>query len=231
MNVTIIHSNGRKENTWEITQMFRYQLSKYQKIEFKEHDLSSEFPYFCTGCHNCFLHGEQTCPHFQKLQPILEDFLSADGVILDSPVYCMDVSGQMKSFLDHLGYMWIAHRPRIANFFAVGMAISTASNGGCSYTNKTMERSFEYLGFRRWYHLGVLKSEIEEEKTRKRVVKAAKKFYQTMLNKDEIHPHLYQQLFFQIMKKKILSADQLSLDRQYWDSKGWLEGMKPWKYE
>ena len=52
-----------------------------------------------------------------------------------------------------------------------------------------------------------------------------------MLNKDEIHPHLYQQLFFQIMKKKILSADQLSLDRQYWDSKGWLEGMKPWKYE
>jgi NAD(P)H-dependent FMN reductase len=48
-------------------------------------------------------------------------------VIVDSPVYCMGISGAMKNFPDHLGYRWFSHRPHPSMASKTGVAISTAA--------------------------------------------------------------------------------------------------------
>lgn len=52
----------------------------------------------CDGHDNC---GErEACPHDDDMPGVLEQVYGADGLILASPVYYENVSGQMKVFMD-----------------------------------------------------------------------------------------------------------------------------------
>ena len=52
----------------------------------------------CDGHENC---GERaSCPHDDDMPGVLEQVYAADGLILASPVYYENVSGQMKTFID-----------------------------------------------------------------------------------------------------------------------------------
>ena len=94
--------------------------------------LPKDFGEFCLGCTNCFIKGEETCPHHEKLKPIIDAIDEADVVILTSPVYVMHASGSMKAFLDHLGYRWMVHSPEPTMFMKQGVCISTAAGAGMS---------------------------------------------------------------------------------------------------
>jgi multimeric flavodoxin WrbA len=52
---------------------------------------------FCGGHVFC---GERACPHDDDMAGILEQAYAADGVILATPIYYENVSGQMKTFMD-----------------------------------------------------------------------------------------------------------------------------------
>ncbi|HJW76760.1 MAG TPA: flavodoxin family protein [Thermoleophilia bacterium] len=52
----------------------------------------------CDGHENC---GERAaCPHDDDMPGVLEQVYGADGLILATPVYYENVSGQMKTFID-----------------------------------------------------------------------------------------------------------------------------------
>lgn len=232
MKIVIIHSNKRKENTYKVSKQFQESLEQLTDLEIKEYTLSTDFPYFCTGCHSCFLNGEHTCGHFETLRPFAEEIEWADGVVLTSPVYVMGPTANMKAFLDHLGYMWLAHRPREENFKKVGMSLATAAGGGLSDTNKMMSATFKYLGFKRYYSFGCRVLDIEKPKTKKQLDQAAKKYYNAYAKREQLGQLPFQKLFFNIMKgmvKKYEPGSMLYRDREYWESKGWLGGKNPWK--
>ncbi|MDO5520930.1 MAG: NAD(P)H-dependent oxidoreductase [bacterium] len=50
--------------------------------------------------------------------------------MIDSPCYCMGMTGALKSFLDHLAYLWLSHRPHPQMFHKVGVVISCAGGAG-----------------------------------------------------------------------------------------------------
>jgi multimeric flavodoxin WrbA len=52
---------------------------------------------FCSGHVFC---GERACPHDDDMAGILETVYAADGLILATPIYYENVSGQMKTFMD-----------------------------------------------------------------------------------------------------------------------------------
>jgi multimeric flavodoxin WrbA len=52
---------------------------------------------FCSGHVFC---GELACPHDDDMASILEQVYAADGLILATPIYYENVSGQMKTFMD-----------------------------------------------------------------------------------------------------------------------------------
>ena len=52
---------------------------------------------FCSGHVFC---GERPCPHDDDMAGILEQVYAADGLLLATPIYYENVSGQMKTFMD-----------------------------------------------------------------------------------------------------------------------------------
>lgn len=66
-----------------------YELVDMGKIEIKP----------CTGCSECMMY-EGKCPIEDDMQGLYEKLMEADGIILGSPTYYMNVSGAVKCFID-----------------------------------------------------------------------------------------------------------------------------------
>ena len=74
----------------------------------------------CDGHENC---GERdSCPHEDDMPGVLEQVYAADGLILATPIYYENVSGQMKTFMDrnatrYYHEQWLA--PKVVGLIAV----------------------------------------------------------------------------------------------------------------
>lgn len=64
------------------------------------------YDYSYTGCKSCFAckEGRSHCLFPDDIHEILSDAFRADGLVFASPIYFMDVSAQMKAFLERLMY-------------------------------------------------------------------------------------------------------------------------------
>ena len=130
MKITVINGSMRHGITWHCLEIMKQELAEYGEVEVEEFFLPEDMPHFCQGCFSCFMKGEDTCPHAAAVQPLAQAILRADVVALTSPVYAMDVSGQMKALLDHLCYQWLSHRPHPLMFNKIGLILTTAAGSG-----------------------------------------------------------------------------------------------------
>lgn len=231
MKVTVINGNARRGSTWHSMDAIVQELGRYGGVEKTEFFLPADLPNFCTGCYSCFYKGEQTCPHAQNVQPIAEAILEADVVILTSPVYGMDVTGQMKALLDHLCYMWISHRPNPRMFGKVGLAVATTAGAGLGHTAKTMCHSLKFWGAARVlsckYAVSAMKWSDVSEKRKARVSKdamrLAKKIARYVERGDKLRAPLFRSFFMGIMKGMMSKNTWNPRDRQHWEDNGWIK--------
>ena len=89
---------------------------------------------FCSGHVYC---GERACPHDDDMAGILEQVYCADGLLLATPIYYENVSGQMKTFMDrnatrYYGEQWLTAK-------VVGL-IAVAAESGADDTLAAMRR-------------------------------------------------------------------------------------------
>lgn len=65
----------------------------------------------CMSCMACKVKGKASniCKFKDALTPILEDIANADGLVLGSPIYFGDVTGQMRAFLERLAFPWLSY--------------------------------------------------------------------------------------------------------------------------
>lgn len=70
MRVVTINGQNHKGSTYHIGRMLAEKLCDGDEIE--EIFLPRDFPYFCTGCSQCFLKSETLCPHYEALKPLVE---------------------------------------------------------------------------------------------------------------------------------------------------------------
>ncbi len=235
MKITVIYGNNRKESTYNLVQLFKEKLNQHGEMEFTEIFMPVELPEFCRGCFNCILEREKTCPDSEQVQPIIDKMLAADGIILASPVYVLDVSGPMKNILDHLCYLWMPHRPNNQFFSKTGFVLSIAAGTGTKRTNKTLKLSLDYLGFKRIYSYGANVaasdwsgvSAKKKDKIEADLTKIAAKFHQATLNREKLSYRPKTRAIFLMMRKLIRSYDQGNLDRAYWQEQGWFDGNSP----
>ena len=61
------------------------------------------------------------------------------------------MSGQLKTFLDHLAYRWMAHRPYPKIFNKVGLVVSTAAGAGTKKVTKSLSDNLFYWGVPKIY--------------------------------------------------------------------------------
>ena len=65
----------------------------------------------CMSCMACKLKGKASniCCFKDALAPVLEDIAQADGLVLGSPIYFGEVTGQMRAFLERLAFPWLSY--------------------------------------------------------------------------------------------------------------------------
>lgn len=230
MKITVIHGQDHKGCTYNLAHMLIKKA--FDEPEVTEFFLPRDFSDFCTGCNSCFTEGEETCPHRGPLAPIVESMIDADVIVLASPTYCFAPTGQMKAFLDHLGYMWMSHRPHPSMFRKIGISVSACAGKGCDDTVKDLDEQMFMMGIMKRFTFGYVTAvdawdNISDEALKKindESDKIAKKIRGT-----DIKPDSKMKLTYTFMRLNQKSNTWNPLDKDHWQEQGWLDGKKPWE--
>lgn len=230
MKTLIINGQNHHGSTYHIAK----ELADKIGGETKEFFLPKDFGDFCLGCTNCFTKGEKTCPHYDKLKPIVDAIDEADVVILASPVYVMHSSGSMKAFLDHLGYRWMIHRPEEKMFKKLGVCVSTAAGAGMKSTNKDMADSLFNWGIPKIYKYGIAVAatswnDISEKKMATIHKDTNQLAAEIRNNYSNVKPGFKLKALFMLCRF-IQKNGYNPKDMEYWKQKGWTERKRPWSY-
>lgn len=220
-----------KGNTRAITDLFLNELND-KNNEFDEIVLPKDMQEICYGCANCILKGEEKCPHFNSVHPIVERIEKADLVIIATPVFAMSCSSGLKALFDHMCYMWLPHRPNKKMFQKVGLIITSAAGSGVKDTVRLVKRNMFYWGISNISNYGVTTMKMggnyidyeNKDKIKRQVKNQAKKIKK---NLNKINVGFKTKLYFKIfgmMQKNGWNK----IDSDYWKEKGWLNGKKPY---
>ena len=111
--IIIIEGGPRKNfNTASMLQKFAEgAMSLSDKIEVKTVRLYGLDYKGCMSCMACKVKGKASnvCKFKDALTPVLEEIAEADGLVLGSPIYFGDVTGQMRTFLERLAFPWLSY--------------------------------------------------------------------------------------------------------------------------
>ena len=211
MKYVIINGSPRKKHTWEVVK----QVEKSLNGEFEEIQLMKEKIPICNGCFKCFVEGEEKCPHYDKIHPIAERLKSADGLIIASPVYAMNVSSLLKNLFDHTAYLY--HRPK---FFSLkALVVVTTAGAGHKKVAKYIDETLRHWGVNRVYKLAFAcggKDSLDTEK----IDMMAKKFRDDV-ESGKIHSPKYMNiLYYNVWRRFALNEDHLEPDKKYWRETG-----------
>ncbi len=234
MKITVINGSMRHGNTWQCADLIMKELASVEETEIKEFFLPRDMPHFCCGCFSCFFNGEDTCPHAQSVQPIAEALLNADLIVLNSSVYALDVTGQMKALLDHLCYQWMSHRPNPRMFNKVALTVVTTAGAGLSHATKTLRNSLRFWGVKRIHSFkGAVAaskwSEITEKnqaKIKKETARIARRVAHDVKNAKKLPSPLIRGIMMKAMAGAMHKYENWNpRDLQYWESNNWFKGV------
>ncbi|MCP4180800.1 MAG: flavodoxin family protein [bacterium] len=110
MKVIAFNGSPRKSGNTHILIQTVFEELKKEGIKTEEINIATKPYRGCMGCQKCFENGDGKC--IIKTDDLNDQFakmIEADGIILGSPVYCGDLSGQMKSFIDRTSFLNFAN--------------------------------------------------------------------------------------------------------------------------
>ncbi len=232
MKVVIVHGQNHKGSTYNIAKIIAGKIAENDDI--KEFFLPNDFYDFCCGCTQCFEKSEKLCPHYEKLNVITEKIDEAGVIILASPVYVYHCTGAMKAWLDHYGWRWLVHRPEEKMFSKQAVVISTAAGAGMKSANKDMKDSLSFWGIPKIYSIGIAVKAVSwnqvsssvKEKIERKTDRIAKKIKKSGIKR---RVGFKGRILFNAMSMLNRKGGMNPADCEYWKSKGWTEGKKPWK--
>jgi multimeric flavodoxin WrbA len=235
MKIVVVHGQTHKGSTYHVTACILQALEKElgENAQVTQIFLPADTDCFCVGCYACFERGEQFCPHADTIQPIVRALLEADLLVFESPCYVLGMSGQLKALLDHMAYLWMAHRPDARMFSKIGLAVSTAAGMGAGKTTRAIGDSLLFWGVAKTFRYGVnVAAKCWEEVAPKRREKVAR---QTARLAQKIAralrrpiPGARTKAMFCFMRSGQKSNAWNPTDRAHWEENGWLRGKNPW---
>lgn len=225
MKIAVVHGQAHKGSTYHLTHMLldRFNGEETDVLEFYVNDLGN-----CTGCFTCIRKDEKHCPHRKQTAPVIEAIEAADIIIMDSPNYVMGMSGQLKTFCDHMGYRWMSHRPHSSMRDKIGVAVSTAAGAGALKVTKDICSQFFWWNVGKTYCLPFIAaaSSWNEVKPGKRIKmeKAVDKLAKKINRKTgKVKPGIKSRLYFFIMKGMHKNMSYNPVDSAYWKNQGWIK--------
>ena len=238
MKIVLIHGQNHKGSTYMIARELADKVKDKAQggAEIKEFFLPEAFDEPCRGCFSYFENDLTKCPHYLKLEPVAEAVLSANLLILESPVYVYHASGQMMNLLDHFGTWWVVHRPRAEMCKKQAVVIATAAGGGMKSTVKDMADSLEMWGIARIYKYGVAvqagaPGEIREGIIKKIHGKTDKLSDAICRNAGRCGMNSRGKRWFFLMRFAHKHFPPMEPDYSYWEERGWHGRKRPWNQD
>jgi multimeric flavodoxin WrbA len=141
MKVVAFNGSPRKDGntTILINRVFR-RLEK-EGVETELVQLSGKEIHGCIACYKCFENKDRRCAvKTDTANECIEKMIEADGIILGSPVYLMDVTAEMKALIDRAGFVSLANGGMHKN--KVGAALVALRRAGAIHALDTMDHFF-----------------------------------------------------------------------------------------
>ncbi len=219
--LAIMGSPKGKGAGYKIVRMIEDRMKAMGDVEFtylflKDADLKS-----CTGCYTCMARGEDKCPLKDDRPAIEQMLLTADGVIISSPLYVLNVSWLMKNFIDRFAYT--NHRPR----FHCQKVLAVVNMGGDSPKSALSLLRNALGGSRIVHELGIAtppwpQTKRAVAKKERAIHAAAKKFYQACLDATLPSPTLKSLILFFFRQEAYLQCRQyLPADYAFYNGKAY----------
>ncbi|MEI6100352.1 MAG: flavodoxin family protein [Eubacteriales bacterium] len=98
----------------------------------------------CTSCFACKLKGGKSygmCAVQDDLQPVLRKIEQADALLLGSPIYLGNVTGEMRSFMERLVFQYLVYDADRSSLFKNKIPV------GLIYTLGAPEEQMRQMGF------------------------------------------------------------------------------------
>ena len=233
MNVLVISGSPRRKDSYQVCMEIWKELKKYDSgIELEYLQLSQSSISECRGCAICFQKSELLCPcKDDEIGSIKEKMKNADAIILSSPVYAYQVTGQMKLFIDRLSYLF--HRPEFCG--KPVLIVVTTDGGGSKQVYKYLKMTVSGWAMDLVGDVQIISPMYFENrepksvfkfnkriyaKGQKRIKILAKKLYEKMRQRNRKAPTFYDIFLFNCLRSKIYTSDA---DRIYWRNKGWID--------
>lgn len=224
MKVVLLHGQKHHGSTWNTSHILLKELvtDKDKFLEFYVNDI----PY-CIGCYTCILKEEENCPHREITKEIISSIEQADVIIVDSPNYCMCMTGQLKTFFDHMAYRWFSHRPLGNMQHKIGVAISTTAGMGAGSVTKQIKKQLFWWGIPRVYRLNVAVAAANwndvKPETKEKIAKKSKRIANKIRRKNgHVKKGFRQRVIFKLMGKMQKAGLGTPKDLAYWKEQGWL---------
>lgn len=222
--ILVIMGSPRKGNTFRACEELMEQMQQHLPVTFeylwlKDADLAP-----CRGCLACFSQGEEKCPNHDDASLIEQKMHEADAVVFATPVYGMNVSGQMKIFIDRLSYIF--HRPRF--FSQKALLLTTAGVIGNEDVLKYLDTVARLWGFEVAGKAGLITAApvpyYQIDKNREAIARAARDFAAALQRGSRKSPGMMDVFIFRGQRGAFSQLAEISpADYTYWKEKGWFD--------
>ena len=211
MKYLIINGSPRKKNTYRIVKQVMSNLDG----EFEEINLIKQKIPMCNGCNRCIMESETECRHFETVNPIVEKISEADGLIITSPVYAMNVTGLLKNFFDHTAYIY--HRPQF--FDKKALVVVSTAGAGHKKVAKYIDETLRHWGFNNVHKIAMKCGGMEHLET-KEIDRTAQKFRKDLESGKMHNPKFMDLVYYNIWRSMSLSENPIPGDKRFWQSTG-----------
>ncbi len=137
MKVVAFNGSPRRDgNTAEILNIVLGELAKHN-VETELVQVGGTCIRGCTSCYGCYKTKNKRCVITDDpVNEWIEKMLSADGIILGSPVYFYDLTSEMKAFIDRAGFVGRANGRMYSQ--KAGAAVVALRRSGAAHTLDSM---------------------------------------------------------------------------------------------
>ena len=141
MKVIGFNGSPRKDGNTRIMIHNIFRVLEKEGIETELVQLSHKKIHGCIACYKCQENKDQRCAvNDDAANEYIEKILQAQGVVLGSPVYFMDVTPEMKALMDRVGFVSRSNGGIFRN--KMGSLVAVARRAGAMHTLDTMSHFF-----------------------------------------------------------------------------------------
>ncbi|WP_088187135.1 NAD(P)H-dependent oxidoreductase [Desulfosporosinus sp. FKA] len=233
MRISVLMGSPRKKDSFNICKEIEEQIKLYSKtVEFDYIFLKDYKIKDCRGCCLCFQKSENNCPcRDDDLNGIKKQLFSADALIVASPVYAYQITGQLKRFIDRMSYLF--HRQEMVGKPA--LIVVTTDGGGSKQVYKYLKMVMSGWGLdivgnlqiaspmyfaKRKPQGAFVYDQYYFEKKSKKIRLVSAKLLERLKATERRMPSFYDIFMFNCLRSKTYTS---KVDYTYWKQQNWLD--------